>query len=349
LVFFEHHKNSWLLDYGAYDDDDAIINIKPFDFRDRNNESPGDLASLGQNLNTHSNEVKAALLGSSCGLVSFIVDNGDSVFLCNPVLNLCRKISTPRPFRKWEVILHGFGYVSSIDDFKLVLGLRGRSKDLDPMMYVFSLRDNDWKMIQGGDQFQVISKCNVDRGGILVSECLHWWTTPVQHNDDDGRIFAFDLLHEVFEEVIPIPEKVGSMVRSLFCLRGSSGLCTLGGCLCFSFFRTYDNMEVWMLKQYGKTNSWLRVYNICIPSSHPFNFSKCFGLTKTGKFLIWCCDGAFDYYIFLADPKQSHPNVTLIGDFGSSDARIIDYIQSLVSPMSFENRTSQERRGTGNM
>ena len=84
-------------------------------------------------------------------------------------------------------------------------------------------------------------------------------TMPYNILDDDCHIFAFDLVHEVINE-IPIPEAWSSKVNALLKLIESGGLYIIRGTPCLSNFQLEGNFQIWMMKQHGVKNYWVRLY-----------------------------------------------------------------------------------------
>lgn len=326
-VFFEYDGNSGVLDYEA--EDDEVENPVVGDHVD-----PIKIFSLGKMQDANLDGlVEADILGSSCGLVCRLAQQGQ-IYLCNPILRHCRMISTPEIFYVKDIILRGFGYVSSIDDFKIVLGLRGQSSY--PIFYVFSLKHNDWRKIEGGDHFNFIATFKVDNcNGILVDESLHWWTTPTGTNNN-GRILSFDLSHEFFDE-IPIPELLSFKVSYMFNSLKTSGLSTMGRCLCLSVLWEDHNVEIWTLKEYGDNDSWVRLYDLRFMPYYKYHCANFFGFTKTGKFVISCSNKSRYNFFFLVDPNHPYyPKFNPIGHFWGETNAVVDFVGSLVSPFGLE-------------
>ncbi|XP_021761603.1 F-box/kelch-repeat protein At3g23880-like [Chenopodium quinoa] len=154
------------------------------------------------------------LVGCSNGLVCFGGRNGKYFYLYNPKTNQSHKYY-PGDSDFWKsnwskpITCWGFGYVSSIDDYKVVSIIPYWNGKV-AMVHVFSLRSNIWLKLEidleEGDF--IISQAR------LVNETLYWRICG-------GRIVAFDLAREIFE-----------FFPHLGISRGvKNELCVMGGCL----------------------------------------------------------------------------------------------------------------------
>ncbi|KAL7617110.1 hypothetical protein Lser_V15G02679 [Lactuca serriola] len=168
------------------------------------------------------------LLGSSNGLVC-VSPSRTEFLLINPETREVNKLEEPQIPQEGYMI-YGFGYDSSKDDYKVVLGFRKGSSHI--CFLKFSLKSNVWEVI--GD----VNYTFVNRVGFLHSGALHWvvchgsaYQMPV--------ILSFDLNEDKFEE-IPQPCKWAEHLGSI------------NGCLC-----VFDVLEeVWMMNEYNVRESW---------------------------------------------------------------------------------------------
>ncbi|GKA59209.1 putative F-box domain-containing protein [Tanacetum coccineum] len=103
------------------------------------------------------------LVGSSNGLVCIHVCFKDELFVINPSTREVKKLRNPPKYIVIEVL--GFGYDSSIDDFKVVVGFSYKDSN-DILFIVLELKSNYWKSVAGevkgcpllkyGDTYEVI-------------------------------------------------------------------------------------------------------------------------------------------------------------------------------------------------
>lgn len=86
----------------------------------------------------------------------------------------------------------------------------------------------------------------------LVNRKLHWTTSKGRHGNI--RIVSFDLSDEQFSD-IPAPE-----IEDLW--RYSYHLVELGGCLSAAVLSQSGALEIWVMKEYGMKESWIKDYSI---------------------------------------------------------------------------------------
>ncbi|XP_076884877.1 F-box/kelch-repeat protein At3g06240-like [Bidens hawaiensis] len=174
------------------------------------------------------------LIGSSNGLVC--IEFKCKLMLCNPLTREVRQLPSP-PFTDLTSCW-GFGYDSSTDDYKVIIGVRKGVNDQTCFM-LLSLKSNEWRLV-GEGKF----KWFVDEAGVLCNGTLHWMIS-----NDDGNtktsIISYDLSKEGFKEIhLPSDERY---IR-----------CNLGiykECLCM--FGNYSfSAYVWLMTKYNVKESW---------------------------------------------------------------------------------------------
>ena len=136
------------------------------------------------------------LIGSSNGLVCFYTTDA-RVLVVNP---------TTREVREVERILvpeakcWGFGYDSSTDDYKVVVGF-GKDNENTTRFQVLTLKSNFWRVVGVVNYTWISTMGSVP--GTLCNGTLHWFM-----NDQNNRkkvIVSFSLSREEFKE-IPQPD-----------------------------------------------------------------------------------------------------------------------------------------------
>ncbi|GMH05277.1 hypothetical protein Nepgr_007117 [Nepenthes gracilis] len=259
----------------------------------------------------------AHIVGSCDGLVCLNLDI-DFFYIWNPSIRKWRETEGPFRFysKFWEFnYIWGFGHVSSIDDYKIVEAIGDVLSD-KLMAYVFTLKTRAWRRI--GVLEGVV--CRPTKG-VLVNETLHWaMTLPTPK--EDWRIVAFDLVEETFHE-IPHP-KLGDRSKPFF-------LSCMGGCLSLYWENNDKIEEIWMLKQYGDWDSWMKRYqwkgNVDLYEKS--NRAQFFGFTRTGKFLMH----RHGEKLLLVDPNQIPFEFFKISEC-AVELDAASYTESLISPFS---------------
>ncbi|XP_074319822.1 F-box/kelch-repeat protein At3g23880-like [Silene latifolia] len=296
----------YILNFGAYDrypDDQrgekGLIHVK--------------------NLNYNDNGVNTFLIGSCNGLICFGRGGSSNGFhyyfrVYNPVMGHYCHVLDPLGNFQW-VLMCGFGYVSSKDDYFLfVAGLQKRSSEI--FVYVFSIKAKIWRKIGVFNE----NELTIFSGGrgVLVNETLHWDRTQVW-TPNQKCICGFDLVDETFKDV---------KMPGAFSSRGGGNLsfklCEINGCLGAWIVNMNGLLEMWVLKEYGVWDSWMILFKMdMVPGFLNFR-----GWTENGKVLVQTDDGS----LLLADPKSSPTEyVSLVKDLGDMDA--LSFVRSPVSPL----------------
>ncbi|KAL8255483.1 hypothetical protein R6Q59_030550 [Mikania micrantha] len=162
---------------------------------------------------------------------------GGSSFLLegNPLIKEVRKLSLPP--RIGTPLCWGFGYDSSNDDYKVILGSwKGMN------FQVFSLKSNTWKVVIGELNYAFIRK-----NGVLINGALHW---IVKDRNMKKLIISFDLSKE---EVTEIPQPDDARYECNF----RSYLGVINECLCI-FQKSQDS--IWLI-EYKVKQSWQLLSN----------------------------------------------------------------------------------------
>ncbi|GKC99180.1 putative F-box domain-containing protein [Tanacetum coccineum] len=185
---------------------------------------------------------KDCLVGSSNGLVCisrYIFE----FLVVNPSTREVKVLRNPRQeYNDRSARVSGFGYDSSIDDYKVVIGFKNKyTKKLS--FKVLTLKSNIWRSVAVESDYH--SLCG---NGIIWNGAIHWYS--YDHNGEQVLV-SFDLSKEVFKE-IPQPE-----------LGPYWELGTMKDCLCI-FSSPYINrennedIEIWAMRSYNVQESWER-------------------------------------------------------------------------------------------
>ncbi|GJZ05761.1 putative F-box domain-containing protein [Tanacetum coccineum] len=143
----------------------------------------------------------------------------------------------------------GFGYDSSIDDYKVLIGLRNEYSN-KLVFKVLTLKSNVWRPLAVESRYE-----SLFGNGILCNGAIHWYMFQNKKN----VIVSFDLSKEIFKE-IPQP----NLGRSHWDLgRSRWHLGTMNDCLCIfaSPIRNCEkneDVEIWVMRNYNVQESWER-------------------------------------------------------------------------------------------
>lgn len=232
-------------------------------------------------------------MGCCDGLVCLALYLQHDKFLWNPATRELHKIPNP-PSVVEDTTIWAFGYVSSIDDCKL---LCYNSEYFPPKMEArtWAMRDGKWgdKILHEGQSLQFISYPSV-----VAYERVFW----IVHTD---CIVGFNLAEEIFEDVL-VPPWMTEL----------KNLCVFVMGRCLGVHGTDEgSMEMAMLKHYGDWDSWIKICRfdgesfpdfwtkLCRCESQEFVHGRWLRFMKTGKFLL--CTGVAS--TFVIDTNQNPP------------------------------------------
>ncbi|XP_042508938.1 F-box protein CPR1-like isoform X2 [Macadamia integrifolia] len=245
------------------------------------------------------------VLGSCNGLLC-ISNSDEDILLWNPSIRRHHKlpitpIEFPVRFDSPRLIVYGLGYDPTTDDYKLVRVVQfyGDSEySCDSEVKVYSLRTNSWRRIRDMPYhlsyergFGVLNNSwrkirdmpyhlSYKRGyGVLANYALHWVAMRETGRDTASTfIVSFDLQDEYYRE-IPLPDFVDDEFHMT--------VGVLGGQLCLlcNFFRV--RVEVWVMKEYGVRDSWLKQFSIEQPDViSSFMFVRPICYSKNGDVIL---------------------------------------------------------------
>ncbi|KAL0414714.1 UNVERIFIED_CONTAM: F-box/kelch-repeat protein [Sesamum radiatum] len=194
------------------------------------------------------------VVGSCDGLV-LLVNEDYEKFLVNPIT--LQQITVPNsPLalnRRESFSMHGFGYDSSSDDYKVVtLSYYNTDNEYEPdcvdtFVDVYSVKRGVWKRIDSSPYDHAVPELSP---GAFVNGAIHWLASS-REPGYPSVIAAFNLADEVFVE-IPAPSGV-DVQNFVF-----NKLVVLGGYLCMIDTRGNGPTDVWIMKEYGLVDSWTK-------------------------------------------------------------------------------------------
>ncbi|GAB4858502.1 hypothetical protein Ancab_009978 [Ancistrocladus abbreviatus] len=283
------------LNYGAFDK----INNK------NDQDCPFDQRKLLVRLENNNFKGTVSLAGSCNGLLAIIDNQCLSFCIWNPSTRMSNKLSLPHKIwrsihnlrRRQSLFAYGFGYVSSIDDYKFFAG------GLSGCIHVHTLRRKQWRQIDSKFIHNGAARTEVHpSAGLLVNETVYWKMNS--NVADENCVLGLNLESETFQK-FPLP----------LCGHGGEGnalhydLFGMGGCLCAADYCRRCTM-IWALKQEGDGDPWTKLFDFkwnrrsLISEFGPASF---FRFTETSKFLIVKDDGTF----VIADCNRSHRHARL--------------------------------------
>ncbi|KAG5531226.1 hypothetical protein RHGRI_025997 [Rhododendron griersonianum] len=252
------------------------------------------------------------VVGSCNGLMCVAATLTGTIYLFNPSTRKSKRlpdsgIKRPRDSRD----LYGFGFDESNDDYKVVLishGGGGVSAKRNVMVY--TLRTDSWRQIGG---FPGGVPCNV-LGNFLNGSLL--WLVCVDNSGPGYSyvIVSLDLEKETYGEVLQ--PNYGKAHPDL-------ELCVLERCLGVLCTSPKNHIDVWIMKEYGKIDSWTKLFTIQ-DVARPYFQTLC--ISKKGELLI-----LFGQHLSIYSSKNGTCRNLVIHNANNCE-QMCTYVESLVSP-----------------
>ncbi|CAB4261627.1 unnamed protein product [Prunus armeniaca] len=240
------------------------------------------------------------------------------IALWNPSIQKLKKIPFPSFEKPQFTAYYGFGYDSVHDDYK-VAGI-GDCHTESRQVHIYSLKSNSWKRIQNMpcNHFDFHSDYIVFFNG-----ALNWLMHPVL-DETPHIIQTLNLASEEYCQ-FSTPVDLDNVTLSLE---------VLGGCLCLCVDRFGAAHDVWVMKEYGMTESWTLLFSIepeAVPSMHVHSF-KPLVLSKNGEMVLLkykFYDSVFFWYdlkkkSFKQVEFRGHPHVSTVAVSGVGSLCLLD-------------------------
>ncbi|MED6115853.1 hypothetical protein PIB30_094686 [Stylosanthes scabra] len=291
------------------------------------------------------------IIGSCNGLLCLIHVRYDphitSAILWNPCTGFT---SQPTPDITGVFVYGGLGYDRTSDRYKLFMMTGDHEKRERSKIYTFA-PNSSWKTIQGFD-FRLLGHprddpCPIDEDnqeGVFVNgrNTLNW---NVQRYRSTDVIISLDLGEESFG-ILSLPER-DPYDRCIACVE----LSLLRNCLAVCFEHKRTHWAVWIMKEYGVTDSWTRLALIPRQGVNP-RHSHCLRPLYISENDVLLAMAPY-HKLVLCDLKNDDANlVPVIENFGDDmeeEDAISRYFQvyweSLVSPSSHYDIASSSSQG----
>ncbi|XP_059300099.1 F-box/kelch-repeat protein At3g23880-like [Lycium ferocissimum] len=272
-----------------------------------------------------------SIVGSVNGLICFTIEEQHN-FLWNPSIRMFKKLPYSRStLRSKYFLMYGFGYDELHDDYKVV-GITTSDNKGSCHVKIYSLNSHCWRST---DDFH--GELPVGKSGMVVNGKLHWFTfiaglSAIDRVGLNGRdIVSVNLADGKYGKVEHPCYGEGKFDLTLGVLGSDlSVVCNNG--------KTYT--DVWVMKEYGVKESWIKMLTIN-PPNNPLNHLFCPLFCMSNKSQILFEDGSTFMIYNLKDDSIRYRNITNCADF--RDANI--YIESLVLPFRQKKPRMQQKRG----
>ncbi|KAK9911035.1 hypothetical protein M0R45_034961 [Rubus argutus] len=191
------------------------------------------------------------IVGSCNGLVC-LEGNRGCVVLWNPSTRETRVLPVLNILHL-GIMFYGFGYDSTIDDYKVILGLKSVAASTTTVA-IFTLKTGLWRAVHAGGYVKLNGQ------GCLINGALHWvemkWAeTVVIHPVLSSRIMSFGLAEETFQELMPLSYLTKDQIYT------SARIGNTGNCL-FVYLYSDNAITIWVMKEYRVMDSWTKVIHV---------------------------------------------------------------------------------------
>ncbi|XP_074284469.1 F-box/kelch-repeat protein At3g23880-like [Silene latifolia] len=281
------------------------------------------------------------LVGTCNGLVCFGSTCGRLFILLNPITREFRKYldsEISNLFTTWYSVGWGFGYLSAVDDYKIVRICK-EWLSTSYMVHIYSFRLDKWRIIDNIVFPYPLydSRSGIRSSAVLVNETLCW----MGFSGLPGIIISFDLESEMFNkfshfEVSTLLSYVTSQDECIDKL-----LFVVNGCL-----SRYDKLLsgdiVTILRSPGV------IEEIILPMdlTKMIYFEKIIGFSRSDKVFVVCFDNDSEELPYLGviditwQPLKLTPLMTLEAEH---KIEFFSYCASLISPNAHVIRTREGR------
>ncbi|XP_021862978.1 F-box/kelch-repeat protein At3g23880-like [Spinacia oleracea] len=265
------------------------------------------------------------VLGSCNGLVCLFIFNGNNLLghfrLWNPASHCYHDIAGPNGCFLM-VIGAGFGYISSIDDYRLAYILINDEDDLINV-YLFSSTTGKWEKTDSSSSIPECIRINFPSVPTLINDTLYW---PLDLNEENATnyIVGVNLLTGKLSKILlmdPHYPRIPSYY--LWCYR--TKIFSMKGKLLYCTRPNYRESEVWIQK--SDESGWKKLF--CFK---PSCISLLY-LTESGKFLV--ISSAKQLMLLTKTQmfvRQFDQGISVSGYFDEF-SKALEYKESLVSPV----------------
>lgn len=203
------------------------------------------------------NEWAKKVEGSCHGLVLLVVNEENSKLMINPttldiekVPNFCLALDPKISFS-----MYGLGYDCSNDDYKIVaLSYYDTDNEHEPdcaetFVDIYSVKMKTWRRLENSPYDHAVPHL---ASGIFLNDAIHWLACDCRNEGSPSVIAAFNLAREEFDEVPP-PKDVDEDKFVFY------ELTVIGGCLAMVIDSYRGSVDVWVMKEYGRQDSWNKI------------------------------------------------------------------------------------------
>ncbi|KAL6134970.1 hypothetical protein ACLB2K_067198 [Fragaria x ananassa] len=264
------------------------------------------------------------------------------VVVWNPSTGDTSTLPAPRFLKSRNSILpklFGFGYDSSTEDYKVMLGnMSSSGTECITKIHLFSLKTGSWRCYEESRRIESNEYVKMGGQGCLSNGALHWielvFDSRRRLDGSRSRIVAFDLAEEKFREMASLSSFMGKEYLDKITVSSESSYIYIGIGI------TIEN--VWAMKECGIEKSWTKLLHIPLEILVPVykdylvrehkdvdidmsDYLFPVHILEDGKVLMSCDQKKLVLY----DPKENTKR-TILETCLSSYAVV--YVETLISP-----------------
>ncbi|KAL2896706.1 F-box protein CPR1 [Bienertia sinuspersici] len=199
-------------------------------------------------------------IGSSNGLVC-LNKGGKSFIICNPLTRTFKQVLFSVEVEIWNsghcLGLYGFGYDSQHDDYKVVLMKLQEDKET----WVYSLKTDSWRKAPTQYQSPLLKKLYKPLCGCVFG---HGMIHCILRGVDDYSRLYLDSVEYTYNEQPQIAR---------FNLSSEEW--------------EHEDLEIWIMKEYGIKESWTKLLRISHNGPKSFNLGPPIAYSRTTRQVLW--------------------------------------------------------------
>jgi F-box interacting protein len=255
------------------------------------------------------------------GILCFAIDER-LVVLYNPCIRKLHKLPCiDLPQVEDSTTHYAFGYDPFIDNYKVVAVFNSYETQVE--VHSYNLCTDSWKRIK---DFPSGFYLNSDgtKHGTFMGDTVNWLTHSESTNSD--AIVSLHLGKETYQE-ISLPDLRGESFKML-------SLYVMRDCLCLFHItkeRKSDSFtDVWLMKEYGNKESWIKLFRIPSFGRHAFNTDIVYISEDDNHVLVLSIENYYFSWVVYDIKNGTHENSKIQDSLGMVKSKV--YIESLISP-----------------
>lgn len=227
--------------------------------------------------------------------------------------------------------LFGFGYDNLNDTYKVVSVIQ-LDKEEDAVVKVYSLDDKCWRNIENFPNVGRIIRDN----GVYLNGSLNWLVLVDFNSNEDWLsclVVSLDLGKETYTKLLSPRLPLGGH----FPFHPTLGV--LMDCLCLFHDYKITHFVVWQMKDFGVQNSWTQLLKVSYQDIQMYDARRYHSLSflrmhDNGDILITVeHNHQLQAILYNQRDDRVQPVKTFCNIYNLRMARVMDYVESLVSPV----------------